>query len=81
MKNTLLLIAFVFATFTMHSQNITSGVRVGYNISNLDFEPDPTFSNTHRNGLAIGGFLDYAFSEKLSIMPELMYSAEGGKER
>ena len=81
MKNTLLLIAFVFVGFTMHSQNLTSGVRVGYNISNLDFEPDSTFDNTHRNGLAIGAFLDYAFSDKISIMPELMYSAEGGKER
>ncbi|MFD2823435.1 porin family protein [Lacinutrix iliipiscaria] len=81
MKNTLLLIAFIFVSFTMHAQNTTSGVRVAYNISNLDFEPDATFDNTHRNGLAIGAFLDYAFSEKMSIMPELMYSAEGGKEK
>lgn len=65
----------------MYSQNVTSGVRVGFNISNLDFEPDSSFDNTHRNGLAIGAFLDYTFSDKISIMPELIYSAEGGKEK
>ena len=81
MKNTLLIITFLLASFTMYSQNITSGIRVAYNVSNLDFDPDPTFDNTHRNGLAIGGFIDYSFSKKMSIMPELMYSAEGGKNR
>ena len=35
MKNTLFLIAFAFVGFAMHSQDLTSGVRVGYNISNL----------------------------------------------
>ena len=81
MRNTLLLIAFVFVGFTMYSQDLTSGVRVGYNISNLDYEPDATFDNTHRNGLAIGAFIVYAFSDKTSIMPELMFSTEGGKEK
>jgi len=81
MRTTLFLIAIILGTVTIHSQSLTSGVRVGYNISNLDFEPDSTFDNTHRNGLAIGGFIDYSFTDKISIMPELMYSAEGGKER
>lgn len=81
MRKNLLLIALLFTGFLMQAQNVTSGVRAALNISNLDFDPDPTFSNTHRNGVAVGAFVDYAFSEKLSIMPELVFSAEGGKER
>ena len=50
MKNNLLLIAFLFTGFLMQAQDVTSGVRVAVNISNLDFEPDATFGNTHRNG-------------------------------
>lgn len=80
MRKNLLLAVFLFTGFLMQAQNVTSGIRVAVNISNLDFEPDATFGNTHRNGLAMGAFVDYAFSDKISIMPELMYSAEGGKE-
>lgn len=80
MRKNLLLAVFLFTGFLMQAQDVTSGIRVAVNISNLDFEPHPNFDNTHRNGLAIGAFVDYAFSEKLSIMPELMYSAEGGKD-
>ncbi|RMZ51130.1 hypothetical protein EB822_04570 [Flavobacteriaceae bacterium PRS1] len=32
------------------------GVRAGFNISNLDFSPDPTFENKHRNGFVFGAF-------------------------
>ncbi len=53
------------------------GVRGGINISNLDFSPDPTFENKHRNGFVFGGFVDYGISETFSILAELQYSAEG----
>ena len=55
------------------------GVRGGINISNLDFSPDPTFENKHRNGFAFGAFVDYGFSESFSILAELQYSAEGAE--
>lgn len=54
------------------------GIRGAYNISNLDFTPDPTFENKHRNSMAIGVFVEYFSSESLSISAELQYSAEGG---
>ena len=63
-----------------HSQGTSYGIRIGYNISNLDFEPDATFENKHRNGLAFAGFADIGLTETLSVMTELQYSAEGGKE-
>ncbi len=80
MKRIAVLVVFCLVSTIAFSQ-VDYGVRVGYNISNLDFEPAPTFTNKHRNGFAFGGFIDYQFSEKFSIMPELMYSAEGAKAK
>lgn len=54
------------------------GVRGGYNISNLDFDPNPNFENKHRNNMVFGGFVEYFTSESFSISAELQYSAEGG---
>lgn len=80
MKKIFLFTVFIFSSLAMYSQ-VEYGVRAGYNISNLDFEPAPFNENKHRNGFAFGGFIDYALSDKISVMPELMYSAEGAKER
>jgi len=55
------------------------GVRGAINISNLDFDPHPTFENKHRNGFAFGAFVDYGFTETFSILAELQYSAEGAE--
>jgi hypothetical protein len=57
---------------------IKYGIRGAFNISNLDFKPDPTFENKHRNNMAIGGFVEFIPSESFSIITELQYSAEGG---
>ncbi|MEM9680453.1 MAG: porin family protein, partial [Bacteroidota bacterium] len=62
------------------SQETSYGVRIAYNISNLDFEPDATFENKHRNGMAFAGFVDFGLTESISLLTELQYSAEGGKE-
>ncbi len=63
------------------AQNAKYGMRVGYNISNLDFEPDPTFDNSHRNGFAIGFFGEYDLSASIALAPEIQFSAEGAKDR
>jgi len=55
------------------------GVRAGFNISNLDFDPHPTFENKHRNGFAFGGFVDYGITNTFSILAELQYSAAGAE--
>ena len=57
---------------------IKYGVRGGYNISNLDFRPDATFENKHRNNVVFGGFVEFIPSESYSILTELQYSGEGG---
>jgi len=57
---------------------IKYGVRGAFNISNLDFTPDATFENKHRNNVAFGGFVEFIPKESYSILTELQYSAEGG---
>lgn len=79
MKSLLLTVLFVAITTVSFSQEVSYGVRAGLNISNLDFDPDPTFTNLHRNGFAFGGFVDYGISETFSAYVEIQYSAEGGK--
>ena len=81
MKKQLLLIAFVIISTVSYAQNAMYGVRVGYNITNLDFEPDATFDNQHRNGFAIGFFGEYDLSASIGLAPEIQFSAEGAKDR
>lgn len=80
MKSFLLSILFLTITTVTFSQETSYGVRAGLNISNLDFDPDPTFRNDHRNGFAFGGFVDWGVSDSFSILTEIQYSAEGAKE-
>ncbi|WP_178985028.1 porin family protein [Winogradskyella helgolandensis] len=77
------LVALVFVSFTsiVMSQDILYGVRGALNVSNLDFDPDANFENKHRNGFAFAGFADFNLSDNLSLLTELQWSAEGGKER
>jgi opacity protein-like surface antigen len=79
MKSILLTLLCVTITTLSFSQEVSYGVRGGLNISNLDFEPDATFTNQHRNGFAFGGFVDYGITENFSLQVEIQYSAEGGK--
>lgn len=79
MKTIYTLLLFVSISTLTFSQETKYGVRAGINISNLDFTPDADFQNLHRNGFAFAGFVDYGFSESLSLQIELQYSAEGAK--
>ena len=80
MKKYLFVLLFVSFTSLCISQEIRYGVRGALNVSNLDFDPDAAFVNQHRNGFAFGGFVDFGFTEELSLLTELQWSAEGGKE-
>ncbi|RKE94697.1 porin family protein [Ichthyenterobacterium magnum] len=78
MKTIITALVLVLFTTLSFSQDVKYGVRGGFNISNLDFDPDATFENKHRNSFAFGGFVDFGLGEKFSILTELQYSAEGG---
>ena len=62
------------------AQDVSYGVRGALNISNLDFDPDADFENKHRNGFAFGGFAEFGLSDNVSLLTELQWSAEGGKD-
>lgn len=80
MKKYVFALVFISLTSIVMSQDIIYGVRGALNVSNLDFEPDADFENKHRNGFAFGGFADFALTKKLSLLTELQWSAEGGKD-
>jgi len=80
MKRNLLVLALVCLTSFGFSQEVRYGVRGALNVSNLDFEPDADFENQHRNGFAFGGFVEFNLADGISLMPELQWSAEGGKD-
>jgi len=79
MKKTILLLVLLCISFYGFSQDAKYGVRIGYNISNLDFDDVPIDQNKHRNGFAIGFFGEYGLSKTVSLAPELQFSAEGAK--
>lgn len=84
MKNilvTLALVCFTTIGFSQSTQDVKYGIRAGYNISNLDFDPDAPIRNDHRNGFAFGFLAEIPLSEKVFLNTELQWSAEGGKER
>ncbi|MFV0566669.1 MAG: porin family protein [Flavobacteriaceae bacterium] len=64
-----------------YSKEALYGVRAGYNISNLDYDPDATFSNKHRNGFAFAFVAQYPLSGTFAFSPEVQFSAEGAKSR
>ena len=72
MKSLITTLLFVMITAFSFAQGTSYGVRAGLNISNLDFDPDATFSNQHRNGFAFGGFADWGISDKFSIPRKLL---------
>lgn len=83
MKKTILLLTFVLASFYGFAQDALYGVRAGYNISNLDFDPSVPagVENAHRNGFAIGFFGEYSLTDSFSFAPEVQFSAEGAKDQ
>ena len=80
MKKLLLVVLVLGYSFYGFSQDVKYGVRGGLNISNLDFDGSSLPDNIHRNGFVIGFFAEYSLSNKVSISPELQFSAEGAKE-
>ncbi|MFD2541263.1 porin family protein [Lacinutrix gracilariae] len=83
MKKSILVFTLLFSCLFSFAQenDVLYGIRAGLNISNLDFDPAPEFTNDHRNGFAFGFFGEFELSDTISLMPELQFSAEGAKEK
>lgn len=82
MKKPLLILSLLFCISLTFAQENVVGVRAGINVTNLDFRPEVPngVENAHRNGFVIGFLAEYGLSEKLSIAPEIQFSAEGAKD-
>ena len=68
MKKVLLasiLLLFVTLSFSQGYETTKYGIRTGFNISNLNFEPAPLFTNAHRNGFFFGGFAEFMLSNSV----------------
>jgi hypothetical protein len=78
MKKLLVLVIALFAIcFSTYSQ-VSVGVKGGLNLSNVN--GDDVADMDMRASFHLGGYLNYAFSEKLSLQPELLYNSMGAKE-
>ena len=66
-------LAFGFA----NAQEVKFGAKVALNVASVTGDVEDPSSYI---GFQIGGFAEFKLSEKFAIQPELMYSAQGGKE-
>ena len=68
-------------TAGLHAQGIDFGVKAGVNVANQkitgDYEPD----TKAKIGIHGGVFVTWMFSEKLGIQPEVLFSAQGSKDK
>lgn len=77
MKKLILTAIAVCAFSFANAQETKFGAKVALNIASLTGDVEDASSLV---GFQIGGFAEFKISEKFSIQPELMYSAQGGKQ-
>ena len=82
MKKIILTSLLTFAFGFTNAQNAKFGIKGGLNVAN---QSNPgggeivDFNTSSLIGFHIGGFVEIKISDKFSIQPELLYSAQGGK--
>ncbi len=82
MKNKLkIIIALMIVTFSMQSfGQLTYGPRIGVNFANQNFDIEGEEPDTKMlTAFAIGGTVDYAFNDAMSLQPSLLFSVKGYK--
>lgn len=79
MKNLLLAVITVFAFAASSNAQTSYGVKAGLNLANLASSAEG-FESKARIGFHIGGYAEFALSDKFSFLSELVYSSQGAKE-
>jgi hypothetical protein len=77
MKKVFLVFAIVTLGFTVNAQEVTFGVKAGLNLASI--AGDDTDGLDSRTSFHVGGVAEISISEKFSVQPELLYSAQGAK--
>lgn len=78
MKKIILTAVAVFGFAFANAQEVKFGVKAGLNISNFSGDVE---DNKSRIGFQLGGFAEIKISDKFSIQPELLYSAQGANSK
>jgi hypothetical protein len=76
MKKLVLTLTAIVMLSICASAQVSVGVKAGLNLANLGGDVEDT---DMRPSIHVGGYLNYAFSESLSIQPELLYNSVGAK--
>jgi hypothetical protein len=76
MKKILLVLTGVFFLANVNAQDVKFGVKGGVNFSNIEGEGTNLDART---GFHLGVITEISFSDKFSVQPEVLYSAQGAK--
>lgn len=80
MKKILLSSVLVFTVAVVNAQ-ISAGLKLGMNLSQMRFEMDGDSETSDMAlGVQTGGFVNFKVSETFSVQPELLFSRYGGKQ-
>ncbi|MEN7548723.1 porin family protein [Rapidithrix thailandica] len=78
MKKTILTVAFALFAVVFAQAQVSGGLKAGLNLNNLNSSQDG-FDMDSKLGYHFGAYLEANVSEKFSIQPELLFSAQGAK--
>ena len=76
MKKLLFTAIALFIVSGVYAQGIKVGIKAGANLSTITDSDDAKM----KLGFHIGGFLEFKFSDVLSLQPELLFSMQGAKQ-
>lgn len=79
MKNLMIVAFAAFALAQMNAQEVKFGVKAGLNLASIG--GDETDDVDARTSFHIGGIVEIVITEKFSVQPELLYSAQGAKSK
>lgn len=66
-------------TGTVYAQDVKLGIKLGMNIASVNGSSANNLDS--RTGFVFGATAEVPFTEKLSIQPELLYSAQGAQQK
>ncbi|WP_296149379.1 porin family protein [uncultured Flavobacterium sp.] len=79
MKKIILTVSAIFAMGVLNAQEIKYGVKAGLNLSTLTGDITDFTDVKSKAGFHVGGFVEFKFTDKFAIQPELLYSTQGAK--
>jgi len=80
MKRIILTVSAFFTLCLANAQEIKYGVKAGLNLSTLTGDV-AYYDVKSKAGFHVGGFVEFKITDKFSVQPELLYSAQGAKLR